>query len=41
MPGDQSHYDDDADRDPHGERADVVQPLADVEADDVQQRGGA
>src|SRR6202034_797736 len=41
MPGNQSHYDDDADGDPHSECAHIMQPLADVEADDVQQRGHA
>src|SRR5580700_5688915 len=41
MPGDQSHHDDDAYGNPHGERANVVQPLPDVEADDVHQCGGA
>ena len=41
MPGNQSHDDDDADWNPHGKCADVVQPLADVESDDVHQRGGA
>src|SRR5208337_5043622 len=39
MPGDQSHYDDDAYGNPHSERAYVVQPFADVESDDVHQRG--
>src|SRR6478609_3990364 len=41
MPGDESHDDDDAHGNPHGDGADVVQPLAYVEADDVQQRRGA
>ena len=31
-------HDDDANWNPHGQRADVVQPLADVESDDVHQR---
>src|SRR5882757_209219 len=41
MPGYESHHNDDAYRDPHGDGADIVQPLAYVEADDVQHRRGA
>ena len=33
-----AHDDQDEDRNPHGQCAHVVQPLADVEANDVQQR---
>jgi len=32
MPGQQTHADDDEYGNPHGERADVVQPFADVES---------
>ena len=39
MPGQQTHADDDEYGNPHGERADVVQPFADVESDHIQQRG--
>ena len=39
MPRDSTHHDDDHRRNPHGNRAQVVQPLANVQADDVYHRG--
>ena len=36
--GEQAHANNNQNRNPHGKRADVMQPFADVESDDVQQR---
>ena len=36
VPGDHAHPDHDHDRNPHGQCAQVVQPFADIEADDIQ-----